>query len=182
MNPEKSEMKLVVLQTHGEKVEQKMEQHRLEIMATEAALKVLLMTREEHQKMMVNIEGETRTGQLTPAQAIIARKYTKKCADFVDNFIKGTEIKLFMAKGKLEALQDVVGNLKSDRDEERKKLDGFRLAQARALEEIATEPKDEAQPEPDPKVESEGPVTPRKSRKIREDVARSLDIDNKKRK
>jgi hypothetical protein len=171
MNPEKSEMKLIVLQTHGEKVEQKMEQHRLEIMATEAALKVLMMTREEHQKALINIEAETRTGQLTPAQATIARKYTKKCCDFVDNFVKGTEIKLFMAKGKLEALQDVVGNLRSDRDEERKKLDGFRQAQERALEELKTGTE---------KAEPEAPVTPRKSRKIREDVARSLGISNKK--
>ena len=46
MNPEKSEMKLIVLQTHGEKVEYKMEQHRLEIMATEAALKALMLARE----------------------------------------------------------------------------------------------------------------------------------------
>jgi hypothetical protein len=166
MNPEKSEMKLVVLQTYGEKVEQKMEQHRLEIMATEAALKVLMMTREEHQKAMINIEADVRSGQLSPAHAVVARKYTKKCADFVDNFVKGTEIKLFMAKGKLEALQEVVGNLKSDRDDERKKLDGFRQAQERALQEL--------QPE-DKKAESEASVTPKKSRKIREDVARSLD-------
>lgn len=171
MNPEKSEMKLIVLQTHGEKVEYKMEQHRLEIMATEAALKALMLAREEHQKISINIESEVKTGQLTPAQGIIAKKYTKRCSDFVDNFIKGTEIKLFMAKGKLEALQEVVGTLKSDRDEERKKLDGFRQAQERALEEQQTQEK---------KVESDPPVTPRKSRKIREDVARSLDIPNKK--
>jgi hypothetical protein len=171
MNPEKSEMKLIVLQTHGEKVEQKMEQHRLEIMATEAALKVLMMTREEHQKAMVNIEADVRSGQLSPAHAVVARKYTKKCCDFVENFVKGTEIKLFMAKGKLEALQDVVSNLRSDRDEERKKLDGFRQAQERALEELKTDIA---------KAEPEAPVTSRKSRKIREDVARSLGISNKK--
>lgn len=172
MNPEKSEMKLIVLQTHGEKVEYKMEQHRLEIMATEAALKALMLAREEHQKISINIESEVKAGLLSPAHAVIAKKYTKKCSDFVDSFIKGTEIKLFMAKGKLEALQDVVGVLRADRDEERKKLDGFRQSQERAIEQIESEAES--------KAESDPPVTPKKSRKIREDVARSLDIPNKK--
>lgn len=177
MNPEKSEVKLSVLQSHGEKTEQKMEQCRLESIATEAALQVLSMTTKEFHKYMGDIELETRTGNLSPAHAVVARKYVKKCLDLVEGFFKGTEMKFHQSKGKAEAYKDIVESLKNDRDEERKKLEGFKEAQQRALDEqipIDAEGFGDADPEPD--------VRSRKSRPIRMDVARSLGIDNKKRK
>ncbi len=174
MNPEKSEMKLAVLQNHGERTEQKLEQLRLETMATEAAIKVLVMTRDEFQKIMTEIDLDTRTNKLTPAQAVIAKKYTKRCLDFSENFARGTEMKLFAIKGKMEAFKEIVDSLKSDRDEEKKKLEGFRNAQVVALAEVAQAEAAASQPEPE--------VTPKKSRPIRTDVAKSLDIDNKRKK
>lgn len=174
MNPEKSEVKLVVLQNHGERTEHKLEQLRLEIMATEAAIKVLVMTRDEFQKTMTEIDLDTRTSKLTPAQAVIAKKYTKRCLDFSENFARGTEMKLFSLRGKVEAFKEIVESLKSDRDEEKKKLDGFRNAQVVAAAQVAEEAAVAIQSEPE--------ITPKKSRPIRTDVAKSLDIDNKRKK
>lgn len=174
MNPEKSEVKLAVLQGHGEKTEQKMEQLRLEAMATEAAIKVLVMASNEFQKFMSEIDIETRTNKLTAAQAVIAKKYVRRCLDFSENFAKGTEMKLYSIKGKIDAYKEIVDSLRADRDEEKKKLDGFRNAQAVAIAEVAAEGPITSASDPE--------VTLKKSRPIRTDVAKSLDIDNKRKK
>jgi hypothetical protein len=174
MNPEKSEVKLAVLQGHGEKTEQKMEQLRLEAMATEAAIRVLTMTATEFQKTMAEVDLDTRTGKLTAAQAVIAKKYVKRCLEFSENFARGTEMKLYSIKGKMDAYKEIVDSLRADRDEEKKRLEGFRHAQVVAQEQVAAEASEASLPSPE--------VTPKKSRPIRTDVARSLDIDNKRKK
>jgi hypothetical protein len=174
MNPEKSEVKLAVLQGHGEKTEQKMEQLRLEAMATEAAIRVLTMTATEFQKTMAEVDLDTRTGKLTAAQAVIAKKYVKRCLEFSENFARGTEMKLYSIKGKMDAYKEIVDSLRADRDEEKKRLEGFRHAQVVAQEQVTVEAAEVPSPSPD--------VASKKSRPIRTDVARSLDIDNKRKK
>lgn len=179
MNPEKSEMKLTVLQIHGEKTELKMEQCRLETVAGEAAVQVLGLTSKEFHKYMGEIELDSRTGKLTPAQAIVAKKYVQRCVDMIDGFLRGAEIKVHLTKGKMEAYKDVVECLKADRDEENKKLSGFREAQERASE--LHEDRDLETSE-DVDISDLDPDRPRRRHPMRLDVARSLGIDTKKRK
>lgn len=193
MNPEKSEVKLAIIHDHGERVERRLEQCRMEGLATEAAIQVLTLTRKEIQTINGSIEVETRAGQLSPAHAVIARKYVKKCVDFIENFLKGTEMKLFVAKGRSEALTELMAEFKAEQVDEHKKLDGFKESQARALEELKALEEERLRKENDLPIEDvdvdiseldvkvEPKVKPKKIRPIRMDVARSLGIDTKKR-
>lgn len=174
MNPDISVMKIELVESLGASAEEKLEKSRFESVGAEAAAQVLKHVQNEMNAIMGSIEVDTRSGQLAPAHNVVAKKYVKKCVDFVENFLFGTQMKLFTARGKVSALEEIVKDLEGTRDSEQSKLDSFREAQRRMQEELLKAP------EPDLVADSDHQEAPRKSSPPRMDVARSLGIDSKK--
>lgn len=135
MNPVKSEVKINLLQTLGEKYEAKLEQSNNEYLASEAGMQITNIIKKEMDGIYHSIEGEVKNNHLSVAHAIIAKKYVRRCNDFVENFSKGVESKLNQSKGKLECLKELISYLKQEYDLEKRKLDGFNEALERAKKE-----------------------------------------------
>lgn len=173
-------MKIELVEGVGAKTEEKLEKSRFESIGAEAATQVLKHVQNEMNAIMGSIEIDTRSGQLSPAHQVVARKYVKKCVDFVENFLFGTQMKLFTARGKVSALEEVVKDLELVRDDEKRKLDGFREAAKRTLEEVRSED-EKIEVDLDTEPDSDHQKTSKKSPPMRMDIARSLGIDNKKR-
>ncbi len=132
MNPEKSLIKLSIMNDFGVELEDQLEALQQQISSDAGAKKALLdATSTIEELLFVVIPKEIASGDLSPANAIIAKKYVSKCIEFLRGYTTALTLTYTENRGKHEAFTITRDRVKVLHDEEKVKLDNYSSLQKR---------------------------------------------------
>jgi hypothetical protein len=145
MNPEKSQHKLDVIFDIGAELDDNLEVVEKETHVSEGGSIALSAAHRKMGELLNVIDKEVASTELTPAQAVVARKYVNKCLDFLENFAKAAEVKLAENRGKASAFKHMRDRTKARYDAEQAAIESFKAAVERARHEAELAAKDPEQ-------------------------------------
>lgn len=139
MNPEKSLIKISIMNDLGVDLEDQLEALQRDIHLDEGAKRAVADASIAIEELLFNvIPKEIASGELTPANAVIARKYVCKCVEFLRGYTQAITLSYAEKCGKKEAFTFTRDRVKVLYDEEKLRLDNYNSSIKRLEQEEQT--------------------------------------------
>jgi len=139
MNPEKSLIKISIMNDLGVELEDQLEILQREIHLDEGAKRAIADASVAIEELLFSvIPKEISSGDLTPSNAVIARKYVSKCVEFLRGYTQALTLSHTEKRGKQEAFTITRDRVKVLYDEEKLRLDNYNSSIKRLEQEDQT--------------------------------------------